>query len=270
MAPAREEQMLKDLIESSSHHREFKRRGSFFLFTLASYVLLLTVAGVVSIVAYEAQLVDRSIETVLTMLPPADVSPPEPTRPGPISRGHGGSGNNSGKAGAKERIATVDHPEAPDTISTTPNPGLPKPGPIRLGDGGPGFGDGPGEGGPGGEGGTLTGNPIVIELDESPPAAKVQKPPQVIRKKVINSEAISLPKPPYPPLALKTRTKGVVSVQVLIDETGKVISARPLSGSPLLVHAAVRAAYKARFSPTFIGDQPLKVSGVITYNFVID
>lgn len=262
--------MLKDLIESNSHHREFKRRGSFFLFTLASYVLLLTVAGVVSIVAYEAQLVDRTTETVLTMLPPTDVSPAEPIRTGPISGGHGGGGNNSGSAGAKESMATVDHPEAPDTISATPNPGLPNPGPIRLGDGGPGFGDGPGEGGPSGQWRVSTGTPIVIAIDESPPTPKVQKPPQVVRKKVINSEAISLPKPPYPPLALRTGTKGVVSVQVLIDETGKVISAKPLSGSPMLVHAAVTAAYKARFSPTFIGDQPVKVSGVITYNFVID
>ncbi len=263
--------MLTELVESSSHHREFKRRGSFFLFTLASYVLLLIVAGVVSIVAYEAQLVDRTTETVLTMLPPRDISPSEPIRTGTtLGGGHGGGGNNSGSAGAKERMATVDYPEAPDTISTSPNPGLPNPNQIRLGDGGPGFGDGPGKGEPGGEGGALTGIPIVIELDERPPTPKFQKPPQVIRKNVINSEAISLPKPPYPPLALRTGIKGPVSIQVLIDETGKVISAKPLSGSPLLVHAAVTAAYKARFSPTFIGDQPVRVSGVITYNFVID
>jgi len=37
----------------------------------------------------------------------------------------------------------------------------------------------------------------------------------------------------------------------------------------LLVAEAVKAATQARFSPTIIGEQPVKVSGVITYNFVM-
>jgi len=65
------------------------------------------------------------------------------------------------------------------------------------------------------------------------------------------------------------RIQGVISVQVLIDETGRVISAKAVSGSPFLTVEAQKAAYQARFSPTLIGDQPVKVSGVITYNFVL-
>ena len=60
---------------------------------------------------------------------------------------------------------------------------------------------------------------------------------------------------------------GAVTVQILLDETGKVISARAVSGHPLLQAAAVKAAYQARFSPTILSDQPVKVSGIITYNF---
>jgi TonB family protein len=70
-------------------------------------------------------------------------------------------------------------------------------------------------------------------------------------------------------MARQIRIQGTVTVQVLIDETGKVVSAKAVSGHPLLVAEAVRAATQARFSPTMIGDQPVKVSGVITYNFVI-
>ncbi len=66
------------------------------------------------------------------------------------------------------------------------------------------------------------------------------------------------------------RVQGVVSVQVLVDETGRVVSAKALSGSPFLVGEAERAALQARFSPTLLSDQPVKVSGVITYNFVLN
>jgi TonB family protein len=85
----------------------------------------------------------------------------------------------------------------------------------------------------------------------------------------LNSQAIYLPKPPYPPIAKAIRVQGVVSVQVLIDETGKVVSAKAISGNPMLLSEAVRAANQARFSPTMLGEQAVKVSGVITYNFVL-
>jgi outer membrane biosynthesis protein TonB len=43
-----------------------------------------------------------------------------------------------------------------------------------------------------------------------------------------------------------------------------------MSGHAFLTGEAVRAAYRARFSPTKIGEQPVKVSGIITYNFVLN
>jgi periplasmic protein TonB len=98
-----------------------------------------------------------------------------------------------------------------------------------------------------------------------PPANKVVR----ASKEVLKSKAISLPKPIYPALARQIRLQGTVNVQVLIDETGRVISAQPLEGPPLLIPEAKKAALQARFSPTMIGDQPVKVSGVITYNFVL-
>ena len=73
----------------------------------------------------------------------------------------------------------------------------------------------------------------------------------------------------YPQIARQARANGPVNVQVLIDESGKVISAKAVAGHPLLLAAAQQAAYGARFSPTRLGDQAVKVSGVITYNFVL-
>jgi TonB family protein len=85
---------------------------------------------------------------------------------------------------------------------------------------------------------------------------------------VINGKALSLPKPGYPSEARGARASGTVAVQVLIDETGKVTFACAVSGPPLLQLASEQAALGARFSPTLFQGVPVKVTGVITYNFV--
>lgn len=92
--------------------------------------------------------------------------------------------------------------------------------------------------------------------------------PSTISGGVLNGKATSLPKPAYPPAARAVRASGTVSVQVLVSESGSVLSASAVSGHPLLRSAAVDAARGARFSPTLLGGQPVKVSGVITYTFV--
>jgi TonB family protein len=92
--------------------------------------------------------------------------------------------------------------------------------------------------------------------------------PKTLSGGVLNGKATSLPKPPYPPAARAVGASGAVTVQVLIDENGDVISASAVSGHPLLKAAAVQAARGAKFSPTKLEGAPVKVSGVITYNFV--
>lgn len=85
---------------------------------------------------------------------------------------------------------------------------------------------------------------------------------------VLNGKAQSLPLPAYPPAAKAVNAGGSVSVQVLIDEEGNVFSAAAVSGHPLLRSAAVDAARQAKFAPTLLNGQPVKVSGILTYNFV--
>jgi periplasmic protein TonB len=62
-------------------------------------------------------------------------------------------------------------------------------------------------------------------------------------------------------------TMGMVEVEVVIDTNGKVISAKAVKGPPLLLQSAEQAAKQARFTPTLLSGQPVKISGVITYNF---
>lgn len=94
--------------------------------------------------------------------------------------------------------------------------------------------------------------------------------PKSVSGGVLNGKAISLPPPAYPPAAMAVRAGGAVSVQVLVDEGGNVISAAAVSGHPLLRAAAEAAAREARFAPTLLSGTPVKISGVITYNFVAD
>jgi TonB family protein len=91
----------------------------------------------------------------------------------------------------------------------------------------------------------------------------------VISGGVLNGKAISKPEPAYPPVAKAARASGMVTVQVLVNESGEVVSASAVSGHPLLQQAAVAAARQARFSPTLLSGKPVKVSGVLTYNFVL-
>jgi TonB family protein len=86
---------------------------------------------------------------------------------------------------------------------------------------------------------------------------------------VLNGRAISLPLPAYPTIARAAHATGTVGVRVLIDEEGVVISAASVSGHPLLQAAAVAAARQARFTPTLVDNKPVKVLGIIQYNFAM-
>jgi len=86
---------------------------------------------------------------------------------------------------------------------------------------------------------------------------------------ILNGKAVTLAKPDYPKEARDLRLSGTVIVHVEIDEQGKVLSAKDrCQGLPYLSESAVRAALKSHFSPTKLAGVPVKVTGVIRYNFV--
>ena len=85
---------------------------------------------------------------------------------------------------------------------------------------------------------------------------------------VLNGKALALPQPTYPALARAAHASGTVTVQVLIDEEGNVKNAHAVDGHPLLQPVCLAAARQAKFSPTLLDGEPVKVSGVIKYNFI--
>ena len=119
--------MFNNLIESSSHTKEYKRRGSFLLFTGACYVVLFVVMGVVSIYAYDARMEQQILEDVV-LLSPQDVVTPEPARAAQPDRPRDTSNNTSNITERAVAMLSVNHPEVvPTEISATPskNPPLP-------------------------------------------------------------------------------------------------------------------------------------------------
>jgi len=114
-------------------------------------------------------------------------------------------------------------------------------------------------------------NSNVVAMDSEPPPATPAPRPilKPVSGGVLNGTAVSLPAPVYPEAAKRMRTGGVVAVDVVLDETGKVVSASASSGPAILREAAVSAALKAKFSPTKLSGQPVKVSGVINYKFAL-
>ncbi len=111
---------------------------------------------------------------------------------------------------------------------------------------------------------------MVVKVDSEPPPPSAPRPIlKPVSGGVLNGTAISLPSPSYPEPARRLRTSGLVTVEVVVDETGKVISAVATGGPMSLRDVAVQAALKARFSPTKLSGQPVKVAGLINYKFAL-
>lgn len=262
--------MFENLVESTSHKEDVARKGSFIIGTLIVYGILGVALFIGSIYWYEAQLDNQNLE-LTTLVAPVPV-PPQAAQPEKQDAAKPEKSSEQQVATRTDFIASVDRPEvAPKETSAVASkiPPVPPGGAVRgssnfdpVSTGGPIV--------PGG--GTGTGAPpsttnIVKDIEEPPPPAPKPPPRAPISGGVLNGKAISLPKPSIPAVARAARASGTVTVQVTIDENGNVISARAVSGHPLLQSAAVQAARGAKFSPTKLSGQPVKVTGVITYNF---
>ena len=108
----------------------------------------------------------------------------------------------------------------------------------------------------------------TVQSPPGPPGIGTNGPMEGIPGGVLNGKAISLPRPEYSAVARTAKASGNVTVEITIDEEGNVVSARSVSGHPLLQSAAVTAARQARFTPTKVSGQAVKVNGVLVYTFI--
>ncbi|MGH9972252.1 MAG: TonB family protein [Pyrinomonadaceae bacterium] len=258
--------MFENLVESSSHKDDLSRKGSFILVTMIIYAVLGVTFFVAGIYWYDAHLENQNLD-LITLVAPVPV-PPQQNQPEQKQEAKPQKVEQNVDV-RRELIADVSRTElVPKEISAKASDVPPvRRGVItQLGSSDSNTAS-PVAAGPGSGSGVVTA-PTKVDIAEPPPAPAPTPPRAPISGGVLNGKAISLPKPAYPPIARQAHASGTVVVQVVIDENGNVISARAVSGHPLLQAVAVGAARQARFSPTKLSGQPVKVTGVITYNFV--
>ena len=269
--------MFNNLIESQSHRKEFKRRGRFLLATTAVYSLVFVVAGIASIYAYDARLDAQNDElALLSWVPPVPPAPVDQQREiQPPRRSFTPTAPVDPKINTPERtiaVARTDNPQAvPETVGTNGSDAPPADGSVNISQRNvdpPASSSGDKNGCtncPANGNGPATG----VEVKPTPEPTPVKPKTETLPSRVLVSKAISLPQPPYPQMARQIHLQGAVVVQILVDETGRVVSAQVVSGNPMLGGNAKDAALRARFTPTTLNGQPVKVQGVITYNFVL-
>lgn len=274
--------MFGNLVESNSHRGDTTRKGWFLLVTLGVYAVAILAVGVGSVYAYNTHVETQNLE-LISMVTPVESpevqpAPPRQLSPKPAAGGGGSKPNNVAVVRETPVTAVMDPTRVENKAMVAPPvtelpPGMtqykigtPAPGDNVFG----GAGNKPGYDSSGRRGAGPGGEDLEAIVGTPPPVAekKVVRPPATKSMGVVNGMATHLPKPVYSAIAKAGRASGVVTVQVLIDEYGKVVSARVLSGHPLLQRESVQAAFQARFTPTLLSNQPVKVSGVITYNFV--
>ena len=256
--------MFDKLVESTNDKPQ--GRSKFYLAITAIYGVSLTVLGVLTIMWFNpmpAEAYER-----IGMLAP----PPPPQAPAPITR-------------VIQRAEVAPRNLAPTSIPKEfVNPHLVKPAPpavnksIRVAGGT--IADSGVVGPPSSFNGPVTDEaPMPIPTPKTTPsptprpepiATPTPKPKTINVSDMVSSKAIKKVQPPYPAIARSARVQGAVQVQVLISEEGRVVSASTVSGHPLLLDASVQAARQWVFTPTTLNGQPVKVSGVLTFNFTLN
>jgi protein TonB len=258
--------MFENLVESGSHREDVTRKGSFLLITFAIYAVLILAAFVAGIWWASANIDQQTLE-LTALIAPVPVPQQQQKQEAPKPEKMEISKNVDVR---RELIADVTRTDlVPKEISAKASD-VP---PVRKGVVtmvGTGNSNAVAPMAPGnGTGSIISSAPAKVDIkDEPPPPPPKPTPHAPISGGVLNGKAVHLVQPPYPPIARSAHASGQVVVQVLIDENGNVVAAHATSGHPLLQAAAVNAARSSKFTPTKLSGQPVKVNGVIIYNFV--
>jgi TonB family protein len=105
----------------------------------------------------------------------------------------------------------------------------------------------------------------VTEIGENETGGNTDVAP--IEGGALDSKAVSMPKAVLSEEAKRLKLSGRVTVKVIVDENGKVVSAVAQNGPAALREAAEAAARAATFAPMTQGGVTVRVTGTLTYDF---
>lgn len=104
-----------------------------------------------------------------------------------------------------------------------------------------------------------------VKVADGPALSSITPVEGTILAGTLNDIAVSKPDPEPDPKAEKA--SGTVTVEVIVNEKGEVSTSSVVSGPQPLWSAAGNAARKARFDPPLKDGKPVKMAGVLTYEF---
>jgi periplasmic protein TonB len=76
--------------------------------------------------------------------------------------------------------------------------------------------------------------------------------------------------PPYPPIARAARVSGSVELECVVGVDGHIQEVKVKSGNPLLIHAAVDAAWQWVYAPSKLNDVPIEIVTMLTFTFKLN
>lgn len=254
-----------DILVESTKQKSGKRSSRYFAVTTAIYSVALVALGIGTIIGFTPALAEE--QSLIGMLaPPLPNNAPPTVQPKNIP--------NIKPDVSQGFVAPVKPPiDIPDPH--TVQPGIVRPTgptvfypdlPFTTGGGVGGNGIGTGKD-------TIPDPPPPPKIEKAEvratPTPELKKETKTVSEGVLQGSAIRKQRPTYPPIAKAARVSGPVQVVVTISEDGKVIDAYAAEGNPMLRQAAVDAARQWLFTPTTLSKVPVKVQGMLTFNFVL-
>ena len=100
-----------------------------------------------------------------------------------------------------------------------------------------------------------------------PPPRPTANPLRISR--MMEGNLIHRVQPQYPALAVMARVQGEVVLRAVIGKDGTIENVQAVSGSPLLLNAAVDAVSQWRYRPYYLNGEPVEVDTQVTVNFVL-
>lgn len=267
--------MFDKLIESDTEGAEFKNRSRYFTVSTLVVGALFLSAVMYSLYAAEIGIGAGNFE-LAELVAPLETTDPEPVHE-PDRAQVQASRDNSAQTSRQHLIAPTDVSMLePKGVSVVKSPfrtldptkfGTVKQGPDSDAGTPSGLGREKTTGTSADIGPRDAADDEEIARSNPPPPAREKVAKAMVSEGVINGKATFLPIPGYPQPARLVGAAGEVRVQVTIDESGRVVSAKAVSGHPLLRNSAETSARSAKFSITYLSRVPVKVTGIITYNF---
>jgi len=104
-------------------------------------------------------------------------------------------------------------------------------------------------------------------VPNQPKVSEQSAAPKTLELGSLVGRAVKMVTPSYSPTARQLNIVGQVMVQVTLDEKGAVTSAKAVSGPQHLRLSSEDAARKSKFKPALAGNETVKATGFIVYNF---